>query len=337
MRRQTSRQICLKLVRLAAIGLLASLAQGASAQTKLNLVTFAGATNLPIWVALDKGFFAKEGLDVTQEITRGSVAEIQGLMSGKYQFGSSALDNIVADTEGEGDKPISGFDLVGIMGVHSGMNKVVTRPEIHSYADIKGKTIATDALTSGYGLVLIKILAMNGLKLGQDYMALPVGSGPNRLNAMKEGKAVAAALSAPDDIEAKKLGFNILGDTTEIIGAYQGSAFVVRRAYAKEHEAEVLAFIRAIVAATDSVFADKASAIAGMKQHIKGMSDADLEEIYAQMVGSKGGLNRGARMNMDGVKMLLTLRNDLGGSAKKLTDPDKYVDLSYYAKATGGK
>lgn len=332
-----SRQICSKLACLAAIGLLSSLMSPAFAQTKLTLVTFGGATNLPVWVAIDKGFFAKEGLDVTQEITHGSVAEIQGLMSGKYQFGSSALDNIVADTEGEGDKPISGFDLVGIVGIHSGMNKVVTRPEIHSYADINGKTIATDALTSGYGLVLIKILAMNGLKLGEDYTALPVGSGPNRLKAMKEGKTVAVALSAPDDIEAKKLGFNILGDTTEIIGAYQGSAFVVRRAYAKEHEAEVLAFIRAIVAATDSVFADKAAAIAELKQHIKGMSDADLEEIYGQMVGSKGGLNRGAKMNMDGVKMLLTLRNDLGGSSKKLTDPEKYVDLSYYAKATGGK
>jgi len=332
-----SRQICLKLGRLAAIGLLASLASAASAQTKLTLVTFAGATNLPIWAAIDKGFFAKEGLDVTQDITRGSVAEIQGLMSGTYQFGSSALDNIVADTEGEGDKPISDFDLVGIMGIHSGMNKVITRPEIHSFADIKGKTIATDALNSGYGLVLIKILAMNGLKLCQDYTALPAGSGPNRLNAMKEGKAVAAALSAPDDIEAKMLGFNILGDTTEIIGAYQGSAIVVRRAYAKEHEAQVLAFIRAIVAATDSVFADKAAAIAELKQHIKGMSDADIEEMYAQMVGSKGGLNRGARMNMDAMKVILTLRNDLGGSSKKLTDPNKYVDLSYYAKAIGGK
>jgi ABC-type nitrate/sulfonate/bicarbonate transport system substrate-binding protein len=217
------------------------------------------------------------------------------------------------------------------------MNKVVTRPEIKAYGDIKGKTIATDALTSGYGLVLIKILAMKGLKLNQDYTALPVGSGPNRLNAMKEGKAVAAALSAPDDLEAKQLGFNILDDTTALIGAYQGSAIVVRRAYAMTHETEVLAFIRAMVAATDYVFTDKAGAIAEMKQRIKGMSDAELEAIYGEMTTSKGGLNRGARMNMEGVKMLLSLRNDLAGSDKKLSDPSKYVDLSYYERATGGK
>jgi ABC-type nitrate/sulfonate/bicarbonate transport system substrate-binding protein len=325
------------IVRFAALALVVSFAGPAPAQTKLTIVTFAGATNLPVWVALDKGFFAKEGLDVTQEITRGSVAATQGLMSGKYQFGTMALDNIVAAAEGIGDVQIDGFDLVGIMGVHSGMNKIVTRPEIKSYTDIKGKVIASDALNSGYGLVLARILAMNGLKAQQDYTAISVGSGPNRLAAMKEGRAVAAALSAPDDIEAKKLGFNILGDATEIIGAYQGSAFVVRRAYAREHEKEVLGLIRAIVAATNYVFTNKAGAIAELKTHIKGMTDADLDAIYAQMTQTKGGLNRGARMNMDGVKMLLTLRNDLAGSGKKLSDPDKYVDLSYYAKAMGGK
>jgi ABC-type nitrate/sulfonate/bicarbonate transport system substrate-binding protein len=331
------RGICSRIAGCAAVGLALAFAAPATAATKLTVVTFAGATNLPIWVAIDKGFFAKEGLDVTHEITRGSVASTEGLMSGKYQFGSSALDNMIANAEGTGDTRIEGFDLVGIAGVHSGMNKVVTRPEIKTYADIKGKAIATDALTSGYGLVLIRILQMKGLKLMQDYTALPVGSGPNRLNAMKEGKAVAAALSAPEDLEAKKLGFNILDDATELIGAYQGSAIVVRRAYAKAHEAEVLAFLRAIVAAANYVFSDKAGALAEMKEHIKGMSDAELEAIYTAMTASKGGLNRGARMNMDGVKMLLTLRNDLSGSDRKLSDPYKYVDLSYYEKATGAK
>jgi ABC-type nitrate/sulfonate/bicarbonate transport system substrate-binding protein len=331
------RQNWLRCLESAVVGLALGVAGPALAQTKLTIVTFAGSTNLPVWVAVDKGFFAKEGLDVTQEITRGSVAATQGLMSGKYQFGSTALDNTIATAEGLGDVQIEGFDLVGIMGVHSGMNKVVTRPEIKTYADIKGKAIASDALNSGYGLVLMKVLAMNGLKLNQDYTALAVGSGPNRLAAMKEGKAVAAALSAPEDIEAKKLGFNILGDMTELIGAYQGSAFVVRRAYAREHEQVVLAFIRAMVAATDYVFADKLGAIAEMRERIKGMSDADLDAMYVGMVEGKGGLNRGAKMNMEGVKTLLTLRNDLAGSEKKLTDPSKYVDLSYYEKATGPK
>lgn len=309
----------------------------AAAQTKLTIVTFAGATNLPVWIARDKGFFAKEGLDVTQEITRGSSPAMKGLMEGKYQFASSALDNTIAISEGQGDVKFDNFDVVAIMGVHSGMNKIMSRPEIKSYADIKGKAIASDALHSGYGLVLVKILAEKGMVLGKDYTALAVGSTPNRIAAMKDGKAVAGVISPPQHLRLLKEGYNLLGDATEAIGAYQGSAFIVRQSWAKAHEKEVLAFIRAQVAATDYVFADKAGALAVMRAHIKGLSDSDLESVYTEMVTSKGGLNKGARINMDGVKMLLSLRNELSGSPKKLTDASKYIDTSYYEKATGKK
>jgi ABC-type nitrate/sulfonate/bicarbonate transport systems, periplasmic components len=92
-------------------GLALAFAVPAAAQTKLTIVTFSGATNLPVWIALDKGFFQKEGLDVTHEVTRGSQQVMEGLMSGKYQFGSAALDNTIAYVEGQGDVKIDNFDL----------------------------------------------------------------------------------------------------------------------------------------------------------------------------------------------------------------------------------
>ena len=318
---------------LAALVLAFTLNGVAKAETSITIVTFAGATNLPVWMALERGFFAREGLKVTQEVTRGSTAVIEGMMAGKYQFASMAFDNTVANAEGVGDVNSPGYDLVGIAGVHSGMNKIVTRPEVKTLADIKGKVVASDALNSGYGLVLLRILQMNGLTLDKDFTALAVGSGPSRLAAMREGKAAAAALSSPDDLEAKKLGFNILADATELIGAYQGSAFVVRRSWAKDHETEVVSFVRALIGATDLVFSDKAAAIAVLKDRIKTLSAEDAETLYASLVSGKGGLNKRAAINMEGVKMLLDLRNKLGDGKKQLDDPMKYVDLSFYQKA----
>ena len=309
----------------------------AQAQTKITIVTFAGATNLPVWIAQERGFFAKEGLAVTHEITRGSTPAMRALMDGKYQFASTALDNTIAIAEGLGDVKFDNFDAVAILGVHSGMNKIVGRPEIKSYADIRGKVIASDALTSGYGLVLVKILASHGLVPNKDFTALAVGSTPNRIAAMKDGKAVAAVISPPEHFRLVKEGYNLLADVTEAIGAYQGSSFVARRSWAKANEATVVAFLRAQIAATDSVFADKSGAIEIMRKHIKGLSDAEIEATYNEMVTSKGGLNRRGAMNMEGVRMLLTLRNELAGSGRKLTDPNKYLDLSYYQKALGGK
>jgi ABC-type nitrate/sulfonate/bicarbonate transport system substrate-binding protein len=307
------------------------------AQTKVTIVTFAGATNLPVWIALDRGLFAKEGLAVTHEITRGSSPAMQGLMDGKYQFASSALDNTIAITEGLGDVKFDNFDVAAILGVHSGMNKIVGRPEIKSFADIKGKAIAGDAAASGYGLVLVKILASHGLAANKDYTVAAVGSTPNRIAAMRDGKAVAAVISPPEHFRLLKEGYNLLGDATEAIGAYQGSAFITRRSWAKANEATVLGFLRAQIAATDYAFADRTGSLAIMKKNIEGVSDADIEATYNEMVTSKGGLNRRGAMNMDGVRMLLSLRNELAGSGRQLTDPNRYIDLSYYQKAVGGK
>jgi len=318
----------------AAAILLAATALPSRAETELTLATFAGSSNLPIWLALDKGYFTREGLAVKQEVVQGSSAEVQGLMSGKYQIGTTAVDNAIAIAEGQGDIKPEGYDVVGIMGVHSGMNSIVTRPEIKSFQDVRGKAVASDALTSGYGLMLFRILEKNGLTLNKDYTVVAVGSGPNRLKAMEEHKAFAAALSAPDDLAAKRRGYNILADAAAELGAYQGSAYVVRRAWAKEHEAEVTAFIRAVVPATDSVFTDKAGAIAELKHRIKNLNDAEAESVYGALTSGKGGLNHGAQINIEGVKMLLSLRSDYGVPKKTLNDPMKYVDLAYYAKAT---
>ena len=45
---------------LLAAGLAAGLAMPAAAQTEVKMISFGGGTNVPSWVALDKGFFEKE-------------------------------------------------------------------------------------------------------------------------------------------------------------------------------------------------------------------------------------------------------------------------------------
>lgn len=307
----------------------------AFAQTEVGLITFSGATNVVAWAALDKGFFAKEGLKVTADQTKGSKQQMQDVMSGKYQFASTSFDNVVAYTEGEGADKFPDYDVVAILGVHSGLTSVVARPEIKTFADIKGKAVAVDSATSGYGTVLFKILKDKaGIEQKKDYELLVVGGTRDRVNALKENKAVAAIISSPTDTELKEQGYNVLADVSEAIGAYQGSAFVVRKSYAKDHETEVMAFTRAIIAASDFVFKDKAGAIAVLRGRLKDLSEADANKLYSRLTGP-GGLNQRAELNAKGVGTVLELRTVYGGAQR--TEPEKYVDLSYYQRAIAKK
>ena len=189
----------------------------AQSATPIRMIGFGGATNLPAWVALDKGFFAKEGLAVTLDKTNGSKDQMQDVMSGKYEFVTTAFDNIVAYTDGQGAVKFDNFDLKAILGVHSGLNSVVARPEIKKYEDLRGKTVAVDAVSSGYATVLYEILKRKGLT-DKDYKVIAVGATDGRMAALEDGRAQVGILSSPQDIQLQKKGFTILDDAAAALG-----------------------------------------------------------------------------------------------------------------------
>ena len=316
--------------------LLLAAAAPAFGQTRLDMVGFGGASNLPVWVAQERGLFAKEGLEVNFDRTPSSGALFKNMMSGKYQIGSAAFDNVVAYVEGQAEMTIEGFDIVSFLGVHSGLVSLVTRPEIKGFGDMKGKVVAVDSPASGYALVLYRILDQKGLVRDRDYTVVAVGGTGERLEAMRQNRAAVSLISPPQDLEAQKLGFNMMGDATRPLGAYQGSVYNVRRAWAKDHEREIVAFIRAIVAAHDVIFTDKATAVAVLRSRLKELSAEDAAAVYAKMTGP-GGFARKARISIKGSRVVLSVRSAYGEPKKTLTDPYKYVDLSYYRKATRAK
>ncbi len=322
-------------MRLMVIGAFAVLAFAgpAAAQTKLDMVGFGGASNLPVWVAQERGLFAREGLEVKLDRTPSSGALFRNLMAGKYQIASAAFDNVVAYIEGQAEQTIEGFDVVAFLGVHGGLVSLMTRPEIKGFADLKGKVAAVDSPASGYALLMYRLLDQQGLVRDRDYRVLAVGGTGERLAAMRAGRAVVSMISPPQDLEAAKLGFRTLGDATKSLGAYQGSVYNVRRAWAKDHERELVGFVRAIVAAHDVIYVDKAAAIEVLRKRLKELSAEDAAAVYGKLTGP-GGFARKAHINLRGAKVVLSVRSRYGEPKKPLTDPYKYIDLQYYEKAT---
>jgi ABC-type nitrate/sulfonate/bicarbonate transport system substrate-binding protein len=295
------------------------------AQTEVNMISFGGATNLPVWLALERGMFEKNGLKVKLDQTSGSKQQMADLMAGKYQFATTAYDNIVAHTEGQGSAQYDNYDLTAIGGVHSGLNSIVARPEIKTWNDIRGKVAAVDSPKSGYATVLYEILEGKGLIRDKDYTIVSVGGTGARVAAMKDGRAGIAVVSSPQDMQLEKEGFNILGDAAAALGEYQGSVYATRRSYAKENAKTVVAFMKTIQQAHEMVFTDKAAAIDILRKRSKGLSDSDLEMMYKRLTGP-GGLIRSADVNQKGVANVLRLRGTPG-------DGSKYMDTSFSKQA----
>ena len=82
--------------------------------------------------------------------------------------------------------------------------------------------------------------------------------------------------------------------------------------------------------------ANKAKAIEVLRAHMPNVNPAMAEAIYGVLLGDQGGLYPDAAIDMEGVETVLALRSAYAEPRKTLSDPGKYIDLSYYAKAAHG-
>jgi ABC-type nitrate/sulfonate/bicarbonate transport system substrate-binding protein len=83
----------------------------------ISVIVFPGGFNWPIWIGQDKGFFAKDGIEVELTNTPNSVFQLTNLIDGKFDIAVTAIDNVVAYMEGQGEVPVSTTpDLFAFMG-----------------------------------------------------------------------------------------------------------------------------------------------------------------------------------------------------------------------------
>ena len=315
-----------------AFGITAANAQGPK---PIEVIVFPGGFNWPIWVAQDKGYFVKNGIEVKVVPTPNSQFQLKNLIEGKFDIAMTAIDNVIAYTEGQGAAKLDVQpDIFAFMGGDNGFLRLVAVPDIKTISDLKGKQISVDALTTGYAFVLRKLLENGGLKPG-DIEFVSAGGVVERYRALMEKKHAATLLISPFEVNAEAEGFNRLANADEALGRYQGLVGATRRSWAKENEKELTGYIRAYTTALDWLYdpANKAEAIAILRKNAPNLSEALAARSYDVLLHPTKGFTRGAALDVEGVKTVLQLRSQYAEPKKELTDAGKYYDLSYYDKA----
>ena len=303
--------------------------------SEVTVNVFPGGFNWAIYVAQERGLFENNGIRVKVQATPGSVAQMTGLSEGKFDIAMTAVDNIVAYVEGQGEAPIGPQpEFFAFMGSDTGFLSLVTAPDVKAIADLKGRTLSVDALTTGYAFVLLDILLRNGLHDG-DYSVDKVGGMVQRWTALRERKQDGTMLSTPYNILAKAEGFTQLAQATKVIGHYQGNVAAARRSWAAANKDKVIAYIRGYVAAIDWLYdrSNRDEAVRLLRKNLPQMSQDLAERSYDELLDPEDGFFRQGRMDIEGLKTVLDLRGRYGKPAKLLGDPMKYYDPAFHAAA----
>ncbi|MEP9379366.1 ABC transporter substrate-binding protein [Aquabacter sp. CN5-332] len=296
---------------------------------KVNV--FPGGFNWGVYVGIDKGFFAEHGIAVTVEGTPNSVTQMTDFSQGKFDIAMTAVDNIVAYVEGQGEAPIGPQpEFTAFMGSDNGFLSLVTQPAMSSVAALRGQVLSVDAMTTGYAFVLFDILRRAGIGL-QDCSIVRVGGMIQRYRSLLAGNEVGTLLSAPYNLIAQANGLVELVKAHAVIGPYQGNVAAARRPWLAANRDKAQAYVLGYRKAIDWLVdpANKAEAIAVLRRNLPDMAPEVAEGSYGELLDPAHGFFRGCKIDMDGLKCVLELRSRYTGVALDLADPLKYCDLSF--------
>jgi ABC-type nitrate/sulfonate/bicarbonate transport system substrate-binding protein len=297
----------------------------------LRVIVFPGGFNLPIWAAERQGFFEEQGLRVVLTPTPSSTFQMQGLAEGRFEVAMTAFDNVVAYQEGQGEAAIPpNPDMFAFMGSDHGFLSVVGGRGVKSFADLKGRKLSVDALTTGYAFVLRELLARNGIAEAEVTFDR-AGGALGRFQELLKGTHAGTVLVTPFDLLAMNQGHTRLALAHEQLGAYQGVVAASRRSWAAKNEDALVGFVRAYRDGVSFIFANREIAAALLVANVRAMTPALAGQTLAVLLDERHGFFRDVRLDAAGMKSVLALRSKF--SAARFSDPAKYVDLSYRDKA----
>jgi ABC-type nitrate/sulfonate/bicarbonate transport system substrate-binding protein len=258
---------------------------------------------------------------------------LRNLIKGNYDLILNNADNVIAWAEGQGEDPQKN-DFVIFLGGSQGVDqKLVVAPGINDFADIKGKLLAADAVTTGYAVVAVYILKKHGLEWKKDYQIKSFGNTGARADAMTRGEASGAMMSMPDE-EIAKRGFKILARSEDYVKNYARGLGATRRVWANANEDLVVRFNRAMIRATDWLQdkKNKDEAVQMLLAETKG-NKARAEAMYTNTLSPTMGLTPRSRIDMAGIRTVIELREVAGLMKPGETKAEKYIDERFYNKA----
>ncbi len=302
-----------------------ALTGGAAAQDLTKVVW--GYTNpssyyWDVYAAEDLGFMKDEKLAVDEVNTPTANQGAQLLVTSSVDILSANMEVAMSAIE-------QGADLAFIGGELARATFALTvRPDIKTFADLKGKTLGVTQLTEASTTMLKLLLRKNGVPDGS-YDLVTVGGTPSRLAALKSGAISATMLSQPADFTAQSVGMKVFAYAYE---AFDGPviSFAANKTWAAKNGDTVVRFLRATAKASRWLFdpANRDRAVEILERHTKA-TKSNAEKNYDLFYGPRAMMAKDLALPAAGVQAYLDIRGTKG------RDPASYLDMSYAQKALG--
>ncbi|HEX6768657.1 MAG TPA: ABC transporter substrate-binding protein, partial [Candidatus Binatia bacterium] len=161
-------------------------------------------TALPDRLAMERGFFEKEGLKPRYIQFQGTNLMLNALLSNELDYVTIMPFIAGAATRGLPVKIVAAT-------VKSSGYAIISRPDIDSVKGLKGKRLAINTFGSSADFAIYQLLSRNGLDPNKDVTLLSIAGSPDaRFAALIGGSVDATVVNSPFEYRAEQKGFKTL-------------------------------------------------------------------------------------------------------------------------------
>jgi len=273
-----------------------------------------GTTSLPLFVALDGGYFSRRGLSVSVNQLGATVA-VQGIISGTvdiYQGGTAAIAANLA-----------GADIIYVAAAVDRNSLILFGQKgITSFESFRGNSIAT-TFPGAFGEIAIRMTARkNGMEVGKDIKLLYHRSPSEALSTFLVGNSDGVIITPPQTELAKQQGYPVIIDYYKEGLKIVGPGTSVTREFFQKYPNTMKAYLMAYLDGLKRAIDDEGYAKQIESKYTKISDPKILNENYQQglRVWNKD-------MTVDPVAIRVVLDESSDPKAKS-ADPKRFYDNS---------
>jgi NitT/TauT family transport system substrate-binding protein len=263
-----------------------------------------------------------------------SAAVCQQVLARAVELGQCSLNDHIQIVEQSGAPLVLVVNDI-VTALPYGM---LAKPEIKTWAELKGKTIMVGGPKDNTVYYTRVMARPNGLQ-DDDYQFQFAGASSARFAALKSGAVDAAILTDPFDYNAQQEGFTsvdvlvpkyINGDT------YGYAIHMVHKDWAKDHGDEIVRYTRAFLYSIQWMYdpANKAAFFAAVGPKLN-LDQAGFDRLYKKDVQDGKFWSADGKITEEGTQGVLNSLVDLGTLKQPTPPPTKYFDLTWWKQATG--
>ncbi len=234
----------------------------------------------PFFLAIEKGYFQAEGLDVRIDAAEGSPQAMKRLGTGGYDMGVADLNSLIMLRDANPETPIKAVFVI----FDKPSSAIIARKSrgIATPKDLEGKKLAVPAADDTFALWLIfaKVNGIDPARVKMENVGLPVRE--PMLAAGEIDAVIGCSFGSYIDLKARGVppgDLAVLPMADYGVELY-GDALIVNTGFAAENPEAVRAFLRAYVRALKDTVRDPARAVDALLHRSDGAAKAvELERL----------------------------------------------------------